>query len=125
MTASPAGWGTTAIFATGSNSNGCSGGGSGHVCTFSAANGGLGIAALANGSFVFNFDLYGPANQSVLPTWGIKAAYDYKKGDKITNYDQISLDGTPGNQVPEPSSLLLLGSGALGMTGFVRRKLAR
>ena len=33
----------------------------------------------------------------------------------------ISLDGTPG-QVPEPGSLMLFGTGLLGMAGFVRRK---
>jgi hypothetical protein len=33
----------------------------------------------------------------------------------------ISLDGTP--QVPEPGSLMLFGTGLLGMAGFVRRKL--
>ncbi len=34
----------------------------------------------------------------------------------------ISLDGTPG-QVPEPGSLMLFGTGLLGMAGFLRRKL--
>jgi hypothetical protein len=31
--------------------------------------------------------------------------------------------GTPGDPVPEPASLVLLGSGMLGAAGFVRRKL--
>lgn len=42
-------------------------------------------------------------------------------GDNTFN---ISAPGTPdNNQVPEPGSLMLFGTGLLGMAGFVRRKL--
>jgi PEP-CTERM motif len=35
------------------------------------------------------------------------------------------LPGTPGTQTPEPASVLMLGSGLLGLAGILRRKLRR
>lgn len=43
----------------------------------------------------------------------------------VDNVGIIPSSGGPTPSVPEPSSLLLLGSGALGLAGFFRRKLFR
>ena len=50
----------------------------------------------------------------------LTSEYSYLGGTNIDG-ETFSLDGT----VPEPSSLLLLGSGLLGLAGMLRRKLAR
>jgi hypothetical protein len=49
--------------------------------------------------------------------------FDESSGDFAIN--QLTLGGSGASPVPEPSSLLLLGSGLAGMVGMVRRKLAR
>jgi hypothetical protein len=43
-------------------------------------------------------------------------------GDAGFSVDDFSVDGQAGRSVPEPSSLLLVGSGLLGLTGILRRK---
>ena len=40
-------------------------------------------------------------------------------------FDNVSVTEVSGTSVPEPSSFLLLGTGALGLGGFIRRKLSR
>jgi len=39
--------------------------------------------------------------------------------------ESFTLDGRVGGTTPEPSSILLLGSGILGIAGVLRRKLTR
>jgi hypothetical protein len=38
---------------------------------------------------------------------------------------QITSSSTPPSTVPEPASMMLLGSGLAGMAGMIRRKLSR
>jgi hypothetical protein len=39
--------------------------------------------------------------------------------------ESFTLNGTPGGTTPEPSSIMLFGSGILGLAGVLRRKLTR
>lgn len=50
-----------------------------------------------------------------------KNSYDNAGGQTSIKGETFTLDG----ETPEPSSLLLLGTGLLGMAGMLRRKLAR
>lgn len=48
-----------------------------------------------------------------------------RKWSATANSGAIFEDGTPTPPVPEPSSLMLLGTGALGLAGVVRRRFGR
>jgi hypothetical protein len=62
---------------------------------------------------------------------------DYSTSHDITHPDFVlvtggfgSIDDTaplvgPGSNTPEPSSLILLGSGVLGLAGVIRRRIAK
>jgi hypothetical protein len=52
----------------------------------------------------------------------IKNSWDSASGGTSIKGETFTLDG---EIAPEPSSLLLLGSGLLGLAGMLRRKLAR
>jgi hypothetical protein len=104
-------------------SGGCNGSGSGFFCS-----GGTGLAIGAG--HVYNWewaitlaspgDLFLSSNEA-----SIKASFVTPAGGNagITSED-ITLTPTPVIPTPEPSSLLLLGTGALGIAGILKRKLA-
>ena len=65
----------------------------------------------------FSFDVVGTGNDTITfagqddPAW--------------IALDNVSVTPQGGTSVPEPSSLLLMGSGVLGLAGVIRRKIAR
>jgi len=43
--------------------------------------------------------------------------------EELTNgYEQLFIDATPTNDIPEPTTMILLGSGLLGLFGLKRKK---
>jgi hypothetical protein len=122
LLAAPATFGSTT--SGGLNSGGCSGSGSGYFCSESTGNG----VAVAKSADVYTFEwLLTLTSPSDLLTGNdavsVKALYDTSRGkqDGITSEDMTL---TKMSAVPEPSSLLLLGTGVMGLAGVIKKKLA-
>ena len=65
----------------------------------------------------FSFDVVGTGNDTV--------SFAFQDDPAYIALDNVSVTPGPGTSVPEPSSLMLLGSGVLGLAGVIRRKLVR
>jgi hypothetical protein len=118
----PGGAGAWDLNSGGINANGCSGSGSGFTCADSmiSLNTGLGVA-VPGGTYSWIFDVT-TSNGSLfadLDGSSVKARYVGSDGTKVG----ALVSETLVRKVPEPSTILLLGSGLLAFGFMARRSL--
>jgi hypothetical protein len=110
----------------GLNANGCSGSGSGFFCSESS---GLGLQVGHAGdiyTFVWAVTVGSPGNLFTDDEQAsVKALYVNTHGNShgLTS-EEITLDPGKTSTVPEPGSLVLLGTGVLGAAGAIKRRLS-
>jgi hypothetical protein len=109
------------IMPGGINAGGCDGHGSGFVCA--AANSLPFAASVPGGTYSWVFDITTTGLFTMTDEASIKARYTNGRGNNVDALVSENITLHPNSAVPEPASLLLLGSGLLAVFGILRRRL--